>query len=177
MAPADDVVFRPMTAGDLSILHAWLVRPHVAAWWGAPPSLAEVEADYAPALAGAVPHWCYLAYHGERPTGFIQAYAPVGFHHEGWWLDEHDPGVRGVDQFLVDADQLGRGLGTAMVRAFVARLFADPAVTRVQTDPAPGNGRAIRCYEKAGFRAVGEVDTPDGRALLMYADRPAGTGR
>ena len=172
-----DIVFRPLTAGDLPLLHDWLARPHVVAWWGAPPSLAEVEADYAPALVGAIPHWCYLAYRGEQPVGFVQAYAPVAFHHEGWWLDEHDPGVRGIDQFLADADQLGCGLGTVMVRAFVARLFADPAVSRVQTDPAPENGRAIRCYEKAGFHAAGEVDTPDGRALLMYVDRPATTDR
>jgi RimJ/RimL family protein N-acetyltransferase len=72
---------------------------------------------------------------------------------------------------MANAEQLGRGIGTAMVRAFVERLFADAAVTRVQTDPAPGNGRAIRCYEKAGFRAVGEVDTPDGPALLMVCER------
>jgi RimJ/RimL family protein N-acetyltransferase len=82
--------------------------------------------------------------------------------------------MRGIDQFLADADQLGRGLGTAMVSAFVARLFEDPAVTRVQTDPAPDNRRAVRCYEKAGFRPDREIDTPDGRALVMYCERPAG---
>ena len=58
-----------------------------------------------------------------------------------------------------------------MVRAFVAHLFADPAVTRIQTDPSPLNARAIRCYEKAGFRRVGEVDTPDGQELLMICER------
>jgi aminoglycoside 6'-N-acetyltransferase-1b len=58
-----------------------------------------------------------------------------------------------------------------MVRAFVQFLFADPAVTRIQTDPTPENRRAIRCYEKAGFRAIGEVNTPDGRALLMICAR------
>ena len=94
-------------------------------------------------------------------------------HDDGWWLDEHDPGVWGIDQFIAEPTLLGRGFGTAMVRAFVARLFENPAVTRVQTDPSPGNARAIRCYEKAGVRAVGEVDTPDGPALLMYCDRPA----
>jgi RimJ/RimL family protein N-acetyltransferase len=48
------------------------------------------------------------------------------------------------------------------------------ALTRVQTDPDPGNVRAIRCYEDAGLRAVGEVDTPDGRALLMMCTRATG---
>ena len=58
-----------------------------------------------------------------------------------------------------------------MVRAFVERLFTDPSVTRIQTDPSVSNARAIRCYEKVGFRPVGEIDTPDGRELLMYCDR------
>jgi aminoglycoside 6'-N-acetyltransferase-1b len=43
-------------------------------------------------------------------------------------------------------------------------------VTKIQTDPAPTNLRAIRCYEKAGFRKVGIVDTPDGPALLMVIE-------
>lgn len=60
-----------------------------------------------------------------------------------------------------------------MVRAFVEQLFRDPAVTLVQTDPDPRNARAVRCYEKAGFRAVREVDTPDGRARYMVVQCPA----
>ena len=170
MAP-DRITFRPLTADDLPLFHEWLTRPHVAEWWGGAPSLADVEREYGPALAGAEPTRCYLALEDDTPIGFIQSYVPAADHSGGWWVDEHDPGVRGIDQFLADADRLGRGLGTAMVRAFVDHLFADPSVTRIQTDPSPDNARAIRCYEKAGFRAVGEVDTPDGRALLMYRDR------
>ena len=155
------------------MLHEWLLRPHVARWWAGSPTLAEVEADYVPAIAGVVPTQCFVALANEKPIGFIQAYVAAGWHHEGWWLHEHDPGVWGIDQFLADGEQLAQGLGTAMVRAFVARLFENPIVTRIQTDPAPQNLRAIRCYEKAGFRAIREIDTPDGRALLMYCERPA----
>ncbi len=66
-----------------------------------------------------------------------------------------------------------------MVAQFVERLLCDPAVTRIQADPRPDNARAIRCYEKAGFHAVGPIETPDGAALLMVLDRPGrdGVGR
>jgi len=114
----------------------------------------------------------YIAMLGHRPIGYAQSYVALGSG-DGWWEDETDPGARGIDQFLAHGEDLGRGLGTAIVRAFVARLFEDPSVTHIQTDPHPGNGRAIRCYEKAGFRAVREVDTPDGRALMMICTRAA----
>lgn len=173
MSPIDPaaILFRALRMEDLPVLHEWLHRPHVAEWWQAAPSLDEVVADYGPSIAGAVPNSCYFATIGDEPIGFIQAYSPAGFHDEGWWIDEHDPGVRGIDQFLCNVEDLNRGLGTAMVRSFVTRLFSDASVTRIQTDPAPSNSRAIRCYEKAGFRADREINTPDGPALLMYCDR------
>ena len=167
------LTFRPLATDDLPLLHEWLSRPHVAEWWGPTPSPAELAADFGPAIAGKESLRAFIALEAGEPIGFVQAYVPAATHHDGWWLDEHDPGVRGIDQFLADAGRLGQGLGTAMVRTFVAELLRDPAVTRVQTDPAPDNGRAIRCYEKAGFRAVREIVTPDGPALLMYRERVA----
>lgn len=164
--------FRPLAASDMGLFAEWLTRPHVSDWWGASDPMAEVAEFYAASITQTVPHWCYIAELNGEPTGFIQWYTPAAFHDEGWWLDEHDPTVRGIDQFLGNADQLGQGIGTSMVRAFVAKLFADDAsVTRIQTDPDPRNARAIRCYEKAGFRAHRELVTPDGAALLMYCDR------
>ena len=170
MEGSPDTLFRPMTPADFPMLHEWLGRPHVAEWWGPPPSLAQVEAEFGPLTADQSTTRAYVVLVDGRPIGYIQSYVALGSG-DGWWPDERDPGVRGIDQFLANAEDLGRGLGTAMVRAFVERLFADRAVTRVQTDPSPRNRRAIRCYEKAGFRAEREVDTPDGPALLMIRDR------
>jgi RimJ/RimL family protein N-acetyltransferase len=149
--------FRPLTSADLPLTAIWLARPHVAQWWAGPIALE-------PGLRQ------FLAVFEGEPIGYVQSYQAVACHRDGWWLDVNDPGVLGFDQFLADGGNLGQGLGTRMVRAFVAELFADPSVTRVQVDPAPANGRAIRCYERAGFRRVREIVTPDGPALLMHRD-------
>lgn len=164
--------FRPLQMADLPMLHEWVARPHWTEWWGPAPTMAEVEAEYGAWINDATKVQPHIALLDGQPFGYIQSYVAMGSG-GGWWEDETDPGVRGIDQSIADATQLGRGLGTAMVKAFVARLFGDPQVTHIQTDPDPRNARAIRCYEKAGFRAVGEVQTPDGTALLMVRERSA----
>lgn len=175
MAPDKHFTFRPVSASDIPLMHEWLQRPHVAEWWDGVPTLEEVAEEYAEVIRGEGPVRCYIAYLDDTPIGFIQSYRAAETHADGWWLDEHDPGVYGIDQFLAEPSMLGQGVGTAMIRAFVDTLFEDSAVTRVQLDPDPSNARAIRSYEKVGFRAVREIVTPDGPALLMYLDRGAGS--
>ena len=164
------IEFRPVTHADIPTVHEWVTRPHVAEWWG-PQTYAEFEAEFAAMIDGVEPVWPFIALCDGVAIGFIQSYAPARCHDDGWWLDVDDPGARGIDQFLAEAAMLGQGLGTAMVQAFVASLFADPAVTWVQTDPDPRNQRAIRCYEKAGFVRDRVIETPDGPALVMIARR------
>jgi len=160
--------FVALSVGDLPLLQQWLQRPHAAAWWKPTPTLAELRDDYFG--PDADPTQAFIAWHGNEPLGFIQCYTAMGSG-DGWWANETDPGVRGIDQFLADGARLGQGLGRAMIRAFVERVFADPDVTMIQIDPQPDNERAIRCYRAVGFRDVGVVDTPDGPALLMRLRR------
>ena len=158
---------------DIFLLHEWLHRPHVVEWWGgddAAPSLDEARAKYLPRDLEGQGVCQYIALLQGHPIGWAQSYVALGAGN-GWWEEETDPGVRGIDQFLCDVHALGQGLGTRMVTAFVKLLFSDPTVTRIQTDPSPENGRAIRCYEKSGFRAVKQIITPDGPALLMVQNR------
>ncbi|MDI1446413.1 GNAT family N-acetyltransferase [Polyangium sp. 6x1] len=175
------ITFRALAEADLPLLHTWLSRPHVVEWWEPTPTFDDVRAEYLPCLAddatlpldapaGVIP---YLACEDGEPFGFIQAYRVMAGQAEGWWPDETDPYALGIDQLIGDPDRIGKGLGTRMIRAFLEFLFADPRVTKVQTDPDPTNARAVACYRKAGFRDVGRVETLDGPALLMIAVRRA----
>ncbi len=179
--PADAMpTLRPLTPADLPLMHAWRHCPHVARWWGgldARPTWDEVCEDHDPAARARDGVTPYLVLLGGTPVGHAQSYVATMGHGDGWWTEITDPGVRGIDQFIGEAALIGRGLGVRLVQALAARLFADPAVTAIQTDPAPDNRQAIRCYEKAGFDARGVVTTPDGPALYMLLTRQAWAAR
>jgi AacA4 family aminoglycoside N(6')-acetyltransferase len=167
-----------MTEQDLPLLHDWLQQPHMVEWWGGeaerPKTLAETRVRYLPRLLAEERVTPYIAMLGDEPIGYAQSYVALGSG-DGWWEEETDPGVRGIDQSLGRPELLGRGLGTQLVKALVERLFADPAVSRIQTDPSPENLRAIRCYEKAGFRRLRTIVTPDGPAVYMLRERSGDT--
>ncbi len=169
----DSVTLRLMTEHDLAMLYEWLNRSHIVEWWGgeeARPTLADVQEQYLPSVLAQESVTPYIAMLNGEPIGYAQSYVALGSG-DGWWEEETDPGVRGIDQLLANASQLGKGLGTKLVRALVELLFNDPEVTKIQTDPSPSNLRAIRCYEKAGFERQGTVTTPDGPAVYMVQTR------
>ncbi len=169
------LTLRHMTEQDLPMLHDWLNRPHIVEWWGGEeerPTLDEVMKHYAPSVLAQESVTPYIAMLGVVAVGYAQSYVALGSG-DGWWEDETDPGVHGIDQSLADPTQLNQGLGTRLVRTLVAQLFKDPAVTKIQTDPAPHNHRAIRCYEKAGFVIEKVITTPDGPAVYMVQTREA----
>lgn len=167
------VTLRSMTEEDLGMLHDWLNRPHIVEWWGGErPSLEEVREHYHPCALAEANVTPYVGMLDGRPFAYAQSYVAIGSG-DGWWQDETDPGVRGIDQSIGESALLGQGYGTLLVRALVDLLFADPRVSKVQTDPSPQNLRAIRCYEKAGFRRVKIVSTPDGPAMYMLRERPS----
>lgn len=150
--------FRPVGAGDLPLLNAWVARPHVACWWG------EGEVFDAEYLADPQAALWIVALDG-RDFAFAQDYAVHGFgpHH----FDYLPAGARGIDQFIGEADLMNRGHGGALVRRQLDRLFSGGAPV-VGADPHPDNSRAIAAYRKAGFRDTGVVrETPWGRSLLM----------
>ncbi len=163
--------FAPLAEHHLPLLFEWLNRSHVAKWWDGPVSSAAVREKYLPRISSTSVS-PYIAFLNEAPAGFIQSYVAAE-QDDDWWPGERDPGVVGIDQFLADSDSLGKGLGTAMVGQFVRLQFQNPAVTSLQTDPSPNNIRAIRCYEKVGFRKLGVLETPSGPTLLMVLSRAA----
>jgi aminoglycoside 6'-N-acetyltransferase len=132
------VALREATAADVPRLAAILRLPEVARWWGA-----RVEQDLHDALEDESTTLWVVVEDGEE-IGLVQAW------------EEPDPEYRhaGIDIALHPAWH-GRGLGADTVRTVARHLIADRGHHRITIDPAADNARAIRTYERIGFRPVG----------------------
>ena len=100
-----------------------------------------------------------------EPIGYAQSFA-LGSG-DGWWEEETDR-VRGIDQSLANASQLGKGLGTKLVQLWLSCCsIRSPRSKRTRRRAT----RAIRSTKKAGFEREGTVTTPDGPAVYMVQTR------
>jgi aminoglycoside 6'-N-acetyltransferase len=156
--------FRAVTEADLPMLKAWLAEPHVQEWWddGPEASLAEIRE----AMESVETEPLIVEIDG-RPIAYIQSYDP---HLEDGHPYQDQPfGTLGMDISIGLPDLVGKGHGSAIVRQFSDMLFEE-GCPRVIIDPHPDNLRAIRAYEKAGFRAFGTRTTVYGPALMMARD-------
>ena len=73
-----------------------------------------------------------------------------GLHNLDW---KNRKGVLGI--FIGDKDYWGKGYGTDATRTLLRFAFEQMGLNRVELDVYDFNPRAIRAYEKAGFRRDG----------------------
>jgi aminoglycoside 6'-N-acetyltransferase len=145
------VTLRPVVPQDSGRLQEILREPEVARWFGmqTPKEVTdELIAD--PEVTG------FAIEVGGEVVGAIQFY------------ENTDPSYAhaGIDLFLATASQ-NQGLGTESLRLLVRYLLEDRGHHRLVIDPALANERAIKVYERVGFRPVG--------VMRQYERGPDGT--
>ena len=149
------VTFRPVTADDFPLVGRWLARPHVARWWAHETSPEAVERDFGPTLRGEEPAEDLIALLDGRPLGLCQrsfwhaypeevaAFAPFVV---------VPPDAMAIDYLVGSPDDVGRGLGSALVRALADdTLAAHPTCGQLLVPVVAGNVASQRVLEKAGF--------------------------
>ena len=134
------VVLRPLAEVDVARLVELGADPEVARWW--PGLTPEHVGEKARGEDEGVVAFAILD-EGEV-AGMIQFYEE----------DDEEYRHAGMDLFLGVPFQ-DRGLGSDAVRTLGRHLLEERGHHRLVIDPAAHNERAIRCYEKVGFRRVG----------------------
>jgi len=163
--PERRIAFRPLDGADLPDMQRWLADPDVAIWWREYDlSLDALVGKYQPMIDGAEPVRGFVIVIDGQPVGFIQAYR-IGDHPDYQRQLAVDPEAVATDLFIGDAAWRDRGWGTAVLRAFLNRVvFGEMGTGLAVIAPEPANARAIRVYERVGFRwgkTVPVVDEDD----------------
>ena len=130
---------------DYALMNAWLSDPRVLEFYegrDSPLSIADVRHKYSPRILGQENNTPCIIEHASAPIGYLQFYPT------------DDPNVWGLDQFIGVPEKWNGGLGTRTIRLILEYLFQNKRATKCILDPQVTNHRAIRCYEKAGFRKV-----------------------
>jgi aminoglycoside 6'-N-acetyltransferase len=124
-----------------------------------------VAAKYGPCIDGDDPTELFVISEADRPVGMIQRYQ---INDEPDWLPVFDgitdvTAAAGIDYLIGEPDAVGRGIGTAVIAAFTAMVFAWRPVTSIVVTVQQANIGSWRILEKAGFSRIwsGELDSPD----------------
>lgn len=165
---------RPARPDDAPFLERWDRDADVIASHGEEAQADEIwrDEDWREEIE-ASPPWrrIFIGEEDGRPVGAIIDIDPA-LETTHYWGD-CGPGLRAFDTWIGEARDRGRGLGSAMMRAALDIAFADPAVAAVIIDPLESNRRAIRFYERVGFRVIERRRFGSDDCLVMRLDRPA----
>lgn len=159
----EKVLLRPIHPADFPRLVAWSADPVVTRY---------LKGDYPESLEEC-PAWLQASQsnrHNQRFAVTTRDGALIGdieLDHIAWRNGDAELRIRIGEKSLWD-----QGYGTDAVRTLVGHAFTQMGLSRVYLRVFASNRRAIRCYEKSGFRKEGRIRRagPDGEpeyVLLM----------
>lgn len=158
------LALRPATPADAARLIAWHHAPHLREAlgdddWGWEVELAR-DPDWRQQLIAEV---------DGVAIGFIQIIDPEREDSHYW--GDCGPGLRAIDIWIGEPAYLGRGHGTAMMRAAIDACFAAADVDAIVIDPIATNAAALRFYRRLGFRFVEDRAFGDDRCAVHRLER------
>jgi RimJ/RimL family protein N-acetyltransferase len=143
---------------DLPAMAPLLAEPEVAVWWGAD-AIDEIRSHLTSEIVSP-----FRIVVESATVGYAQVYHA---NRDEFWPAFGVPRETfGVDLSIGVAVARNRGVGRAVLRLLIDRLFAWPEVVRVQIDPDPTNARAIAANRAAGFVERGIYPGYEGETML-----------
>ncbi len=149
---------------DSQRLRDWLRRPHVARWWGDPrqhlASLPRCSRENQAVIVA-----------DGAPVGYLCWQKPSQDELEAAGLTDLPEGIVDIDILIGESKVVGQGVGPRALGLLLDRLRADPLVSSAGVATSVSNERAIRAFEKAGFRLFREFQDPEsGPCRYMVAE-------
>jgi len=96
---------------------------------------------------------CIIEY-SQIPIGYIQFYSVSDEEREEYGYANFQGTIFGTDQFIGEATYWGQGIGKVLMKSITNFLMTVKGAQKIVLDPQSWNQRAIKCYEKSGFKKV-----------------------
>lgn len=180
-------VFRRLTRDDFGLLASWLAAPHVNEWWDHEFTPEALDRDFGPTADDDEPAEDYIAMLDGEPVGMVQYCHFLDYPEYVEEMEDVYPvgeGAVSIDYLVGSRDRVGRGIGTAMIAAFIERIWTtDPRATHVVVPVNSANERSWRALLGAGFELVARGDLePDSSRHeplheILRLDRPTGLAK
>lgn len=145
---------KPLHTKDTSVLAEWLSNSEILAYYDGRDNVFDKEKVRNVFLfdSSDPARKCIFSY-GDKPIGYVQYYDLEMEEKEAFGYEKKQQ-VYAMDQFIGDTAYWNKGIGTLLVQTMTRFLKEKTQAETIVMDPQAWNERAIRCYEKCGFRKV-----------------------
>lgn len=139
---------------DYSLVLRWLTDERVLEFYEGRDksySINQVKNKFGPRIRQKVKNFPCIIQYKDLPVGYIQYY-PVE-NAKDYEL-ENTEDTYAIDMFIGEPKLWGRGIGSKVLALLIKYILNKFQAQKIIIDPHVDNPRAIRAYEKVGFRKV-----------------------
>lgn len=151
---SEKINLRILTHKDQPLLLKWLTNKTILEFWegkNAVFDLNRIKKDFY-SLEQQITR-TIIEYQG-LPIGYCQMYIVDKQTAKEYLYKLNKKVVYGVDQFIGEPEFWNKGIGTNFMKLLTQYLFNKKGADAVILDPHTNNQRAIRCYQKVGFKVL-----------------------
>ncbi len=96
---------------------------------------------------------CIIEFEGKE-IGYIQFYLIDDASRKVYGYQMNHERIYGIDQFIGEVEYWNKGIGSQLVTSMVNYLVEQQQADKVVMEPHVQNLRALKCYEKCGFKKI-----------------------
>ena len=174
------ITFVPLDESHVSLMHSWLSAGEALRWYARQLTTEESIRQKYLITKLRTGTRCFIVQYDQEPIGYLQYYRISDYPRYCSLVGAgpHDYGLSAYEIPCLKRGRFPASWEPCRMNCFVAAalkelIFAQANAERCLVGPSPENQRAIRCFEKCGFRHVRTVVANDGEEEhIMAAEKP-----
>ena len=154
----NEICIRTLIDDDFPLMLKWLTDERVLEFYGGRDkkyTLESLKKHYTEPWEDEV--FRVIIEYNNVPIGYGQIYKMYDELYTDYHYPKTDEIVYGMDQFIGEPNYWSKGIGTRYIKLIFEFLKKERNANAVILDPHKNNPRAIRAYQKSGFRIIEDL--------------------